>query len=291
MQQENDRQRQVRREARHYGLLVGYAGGILAVLQVSMGGAAAYENQPAELSLQRSLVNLSLGGGANPIPPVQQLGPLWTLAGLMCLLIFCATLWLCGIAGRLATVATGERSAGRSAGSRTALVTSGIWLLVSLLAAGVFHADGGFSWLFATIAVLLVSSAAHVPSVLLTAPSSQFLVAHLATLAITHLIALLITWGLGAIAGGFGASTAPRRAFVTSGMLPPSGMLPCAAPIYLPPMAAYPPQATPYYLQYPQYPYYPQYPQYPQYPPVTYPPRQLLPPADTSPAPPPLPTE
>ncbi|MGZ6388166.1 MAG: hypothetical protein ACXWQZ_02765, partial [Ktedonobacterales bacterium] len=103
MQQAQERQRQVRREAQHYGLLVGYAGGILAVLQVSVGGAAAYENQAAILSLQRALVNLSLGGGANPIPLVQQLGPMWTVVGVMSFLIFCATLWLCGIAGRLAT--------------------------------------------------------------------------------------------------------------------------------------------------------------------------------------------
>src|SRR5947209_12108558 len=78
MQQAQERQRQVRREAQHYGLLVGYAGGVLAVLQVSVGGAAAYENQPTILSLQRSLVNLSLGGGANPIPSLQQLLPMWT---------------------------------------------------------------------------------------------------------------------------------------------------------------------------------------------------------------------
>src|SRR5690242_968449 len=179
MQQAQERQRQVRREAQHYGLLVGYAGGVLAVLQVSVGGAAAYENQSTILSLQRSLVNLSLGGGANPIPSAQQLLPMWTFVGVMSLLIFCATLWLCGIAGRLAAIATGDRRAGRIAGSRTALVTSGIWILASLLAAGIFHADGGFSWLLATILVLMVSPAAHIPSVLVTAPSGQFLVAHL----------------------------------------------------------------------------------------------------------------
>lgn len=299
MQQANERQRTVKREAQHYGLLVGYAGGILAVLQVSAGGAAAYDNLPTELSLQRSLVNLSLGGGANPLPSTEQLGPMWTLAGAMCLLIFCATLWLCGVAGRLAATATGERGAGRAAGSRTALVTSGIWILVSLLAAGVFHADGGFSWLIATFAVLMGSTGAHLPSVLLTAPSGPFLVAHLATLAITHMIALLITWGFGALAGSIGANTAPRRAFASHGMPP------YAAPIYLPPMAAYPPQAMPYYPpayphypQYSQHPYAPQYQQYPtqyqqypQYPPIAYPPQQDLPPGNTAPAPFAPPTE
>lgn len=307
MQQANERQRQVRRDARHYGQLIGYAGGIFAVLQVSAGGAAAYENLPTELSLQRSLVNLSLGGGANPLPSLSQLGPMWTLAGVMCLVIFCVTLWLCGVAGRLAAIATGERSAGRSAGSRAALVTSGIWIVASLLAAGVFHADGGFSWLFATIAVLMFSSAAHVPGVLLTSPSSQFLIAHLAILTVTHLIALLITWGFGALAGGFGASTVPNyshRYFAPGVQLPPPGLPPYAAPIYLPPQAApyYPPQAAPYYPpaaypQYPQqqqpqyqtyqqYPRYPLYPFYQQHPPAANPPKQDAPPAENPPAPP-----
>lgn len=308
MQQANERQRQVRSEARHYGQLIGYAGAVLAVLQVSAGGSAAYENMGTQLSLQRSLANLALGGGANPIPSVEQLGPMWTTVGALCLLIFCATLWLSGVAGRLAAIATGERRAGRIAGSRAALVTSGIWMLVSLLAAGVLHADGGFSWMFATIAVLMFSSSAHVPSVLLSAPSGTFLAAHLAILAITHLFALLITWGFGAIAGSIGANTAPRRAFAAPAMLQPYGMPPYAAPIYLPPVAAYPPVPTyqppampyappAYPPQYPptpqgphetqsaRYPLYPFYQQIPQYPPVASSPQPEQPPADTAPAP------
>ncbi len=309
MQQANERQRQMRREARYYGQLIGYAGGILAVLQVSAGGSAAYENQPTQIALQHALVNLSHRGGADPLPAVDQLGPMWTLVGAMSLLIFCATLWLCGAAGRFAAIATGDRRAGRLAGSRAALVTSGIWILVSLLAAGVFHVDGGFSWLFATIAVLIFSSAAHVPNVLLSAPSSEFVVAHLTILAITHVVALLITWGLGAAAGSIGAHSAPRHTFAAPGMLPPY-----AAPIYLPPMApAYPPVAPMYQPPVPVYqppvPAYPQYPpnpnpqaaqdpqssryplypfylqQIPQYPPVASPPQEEQSPADSVPAP------
>lgn len=263
-----------------------YAGSLLALLSVFAGGSIIAANQPIVLALQRSLVSLSVGGGATPIPHATQLLPVFGLVIAYTLLFFCATLALCVYAGRIAMIVTGDRRAGTRAGRQTALFVSTAWVVISLLAAALFHVDGSLAWVLATIVLVLASPANTIPQVYVTAPGAGFLAVQLGILVLGQGLALLITFGAGALAGRIGAGSVARR----YAALPSPAAMPMGAPM-LPygwqpypysqqPYAGYGPAgyapngypATPGAAQQPTASPYPAYPPYYAYPPQpTYP--------------------
>lgn len=239
--------------ARNYDdLWLGLTSGMFACLQVLVSVSSAQSNRVSLATFQRALADLSQGGGSDPflvagglVPVVVTTYTAMLAGGLICLA-------LCWIAGRRVALEHRTRVGGGLVGLNVALVSGIVWLVVSLLATYIFRADGSIT------------------GVVTSAPGGPRLGAELVGLFVQELLAVLITLGLGAVAGELGAHTV---------------RLPATPMVRRPFVVAYaPPWPAPTYYPYPPQPGYPPYPPPPGYPPqVPYAPPPGYPPYPPTP--------
>ncbi len=203
-------------------LALGLTAALFAMLQVFVTASAARANQSGILAMQHSLVDLSRGGGAVIEPRFVQLIPLWVATYASAAFTFLITLAICWYAGRLTAALGRDRAAQAAAGRTVALVSSGIWLIATLLAAGIAHADGSFAWLLATAAAIFAAPPGQsITGVFVTQPSGIFLALQLSILFIQSLLGALLAIGLGMFAGRLGGESVPNAGAPARPWTPP----------------------------------------------------------------------
>ncbi len=197
--------------------LLGYAGGLIALLQIIVSTGAAQANSAPILSLQQDVASLFGGTGADPTPELLALLPALVSTYLMIALCGLATLALCWYAGRrVALASAGANVPASRVGMRVARTSALIWIVCSLVAVLLTHAD-------ATLTGVLTSfDAAKLP---------LQIVGLLAQEAFFALIGL----GLGAYAAIAGSQSVrshepPYRPQASTWPSPPPPPLPSSAP-------------------------------------------------------------
>ena len=173
--------------ARRYGWYLGLLAGVFAALQVLISTTAALADAGNLLGAQRGLSN----GTADPrfllgplMPPVVATYGAMLVSGAI-------MLYLARQAGWLAAYVSGRRDAGTIAGSWVALVSGGIWVVLSILVVLRVHADGSITGLFTSN------------------PTGPLQLGELPGLLVQELAAGMIGWGLGSMMGQSGAANAP----------------------------------------------------------------------------------
>ena len=183
--------------------VLGLTAAMFSLLDLLIIGSTAGAARPAIISMQRSLVNYSQGGGVS----IDQLGdPLLTLflltygSALICLLI---TLGFCWYAGRIARQSGGQP--GR-AGTTVALISGLVWFIIGIPAILLTHADGTVSWLVATVGVILLSpTSPPLSAVYLTSPGGLYVLIQLGVLLLQLIIFFFFALSCGALAARIGA--------------------------------------------------------------------------------------
>lgn len=238
---------------RVYGVRVGLVSGLFSIGQVLLSVAAARGSEAPLRAIQNAFDLLAGGGLVDPTLVAPALLPMLLSTYLAMLVGGLLTLWFAARAGRLAAIAQGRRAGGAAAGMWVWLVSSGIWLLASIVATVITNSDGTLSGVF-----FGTFSAASLPQELIF-------------LLLQEIVAALVCLGFCALAGAQGARNAP---------VPPS-QAPLApwpgpmgypqqspqgaygygpygyAPYHAPGYPAYPPQPGQPYGTYPAYPGYP----------------------------------
>ena len=190
-----------------YVYALGLAAGLFSLLQALVAASAAQATQSSVLAYQRSLVTDASGGGVSIEPLLGPLLKLFAITYITNLLSFAATLGIAWYAGRIVTLLRGSAASGGGAGTVVTAISSAVWLIVTLLAALLFHSDGTISWLIATLALLAGGAQS---GVLVTAPSPAFAGIQAAVLLVHALVGIGPALALGALAGRLGAEGRPR---------------------------------------------------------------------------------
>ena len=258
---------------RVYGVRVGLISGLFAIGQVALSAAAAHGSEASLRAIQLTFDTLASGGLADPTVLAPALLPMLLSTYLAMLIAGLLTVWFANQAGRLAAVAQGRHAGGASAGMWVWLVSSGVWLLASIVVTVITGSDGTLSGVF-----FGDFTRAQLPQELIF-------------LLLQEIVAALVCLGFCAMAGAHGARNAP----VDGSTAPLSlGLPPALHPMPYPPQGVYPygPYPMPGYPAYPpqvgQRPY-PVYPPQPGQPyagyPTAYPPQPTYPPAGWNAAP------
>ncbi len=185
--------------------MVGAAGAIFSLLAVFVMAAAAKENETGIVAAQRSLVDLAQGGGANPLPRLAQLVPVFVATYLAALLTCLVSLGFSWYAGRLAAIVTGRRESGAVAGFWVALVSGSVWAAVAVLVILALRADGTASWLLATLLYSLTAPSSHLSGAINTQATPVYVGMQLALFLLQALVGGAAALGLGALAGRLGS--------------------------------------------------------------------------------------
>lgn len=200
---------QADREARDIGVAVGMGAALFALVQVLASASAVRLNANAVHTLERSLVDLSNGGGAVVTPPFARLAPVWVMTYGLALLALAGGLILCWQAGRLAAEATGSRAAGALAGRWVMICASAVWIVAALLAFVIFQLDGTFSWVVGILAAILLAPASPPRGTLYTvSPTPSYLIIQVIVLLLHAVFGALLAVALGIQAGRLGARRA-----------------------------------------------------------------------------------
>jgi hypothetical protein len=235
---------------RAYGVRVGLVSGLFAIGQVLLSVAAARGAEAPLRAIQQTFDILSGGGLADPTLLAPSLLPMLLSTYLSILVGGLLTLWFAARAGRLAAIAQGRRAGGAAAGMWVWLVSTGIWLLASIIATVITNSDGTVSGVF-----FGTFSSAQLPQELIF-------------LLLQEIVAALVCLGFCALTGAQGARNAPVARDQTP--LAPWPGLPgypqpgaygygpySYAPYHAPGYPVYPPQPGQPYGSYPAYPGYP----------------------------------
>jgi hypothetical protein len=197
---------QTNRDARDIGIAIGMGAALFALVQVLASASAVRENKDAVLTLERSLVDLSNGGGAVVTAPFARLAPVWIATYGLAAVALGGGLILCWLAGRLAAETTGSRAAGALAGRWVMVCASVVWLVAALLAFVVFQLDGTFSWVVAILAAILLAPASPPRGTLYTvSPTPAYLIVQIVVLLLHVVFGVLLAVALGTQAGRMGA--------------------------------------------------------------------------------------
>ncbi|HLZ21669.1 MAG TPA: hypothetical protein VKQ30_06070 [Ktedonobacterales bacterium] len=200
---------QTEREARDIGLAIGLGAALFALVQVLAAASATRQNADAVRTLERSLVDLSNGGGTVVTAPFARLAPVWITSYVLALVALAGGLILCWLAGRLAAQATGQRAAGALAGRWVMTCASAVWIVAALLAFVAFQLDGTFSWVVGILATILLAPASPPRGTLYTvSPTPTYLIIQIAVLLIHAIFGVLLAIALGTQAGRMGARRA-----------------------------------------------------------------------------------
>lgn len=224
--------------SRVYGVRVGLVAGLFSIGQVGLSLAAAHGSEASLRAIQQAFTVLASNGIADPTVLIPALLPMLLITYLSMAGIGLMTILFAGHAGRLAALAQGRHAGGASAGMWTWLVSTGIWLLASIVGAAITHTDGTISGIFTGNF------------------TAQFLPQQIFFLLIQEIIAALIGLGFCALAGSMGANNAHLVA--PQPVAPPMAFPPRGYPPYHPYPYPYAPQGMPGYP--PAYPVYPGYP-------------------------------
>lgn len=240
--------------SRVYGARVGLVAGLFSIGQVGLSLAAAHGSEASLRAMQQAFAVLASNGIADPTVLISPLLPMLLITYLSMAGIGLLTIVFAAHAGRLAALAQGRRVGGASAGMWAWLVSTGIWLLASVVGAAITHTDGTLSGVFAGTF------------------TAQYLPQQIIFLLIQEIIAALIGLGFCALAGSIGARNA--RLVAPQPITPPMAFPPRGYPPYQPYPYPYAPHGMPAYP--------PAYPMYPGYPPAPagvypYPPQQQAP--------------
>lgn len=182
------------RLARRYGVRIGLTTAIFAAAQVLVSIAAYHDNVPLVQTMRLNFAAIADSSQVAPLTlflyflatffsaPVVATYLSGIVAGII---MICYAFY----AGRLTAQGLGRRAYGATAGYGTALVTGGIWVLLSALGVVLLRMDGTYSGMY-------YSSRAG------------FLVPQLLWVLAQTIAPALLGLGLGALAGLLGASTA-----------------------------------------------------------------------------------
>jgi hypothetical protein len=198
---------------RGYIWVLALAAAMFSLLDLLIIGSAAEATRPAIITMQRSLVNYSEGGGVSIDQLADPLVGLFLLTYVSALICFLITLGFCWYAGRVAKENTGDLSVATRA-SLYVTLTSGLVWIIGVPAILLTQADGTVSWLIATVGVIFVTpSGPPISSVYVTAPGGLYLLIQLAALLLQIGIFFGFAWSGGAIAAriGFNSPLAPYR--------------------------------------------------------------------------------
>ncbi len=191
--------------------------GMFTLLQVLITTSAAISAYPAVLSMQRSLVNQSEGGGVSIDQLADPLLRLFSVTYVSALASLVITFGLACYAGRIVIENSGDVRQAARAGTLVALASGLVWLIIGIPAVLLTHADGTVSWLVATVGVILVTPAGPpTSSVYVSSPGLQYLLIQFLALLLQVIIYLVFGLSAGAVAGRIGAAgqravSAPRR--------------------------------------------------------------------------------
>ena len=194
---------------------------MFSLLDLLIIGSAAVAARPAIITMQRSLVNYSEGGGVSIDQLANPLLGLFLLtyaSALICLLI---TLGFCWYAGHVARENTGNPSVATRAGMSVALTSGLVWIIIGIPAILLTQADGTVSWLIATAGVILVTpSGPPISSVYVTSPGGLYLFIQLAALLLQIGVIFCFALSGGAIVARIGIASprapSPHREAVTA---------------------------------------------------------------------------
>jgi hypothetical protein len=201
---------EARGTALRIGRLLGAAGAIFSLLAVFVMVAAAQANQPYVLAMQRALVSFAGNGGADPIPLIGPLMPLFVATYGTALLTFGVSLGFAWYAGRTTALVTGQRRLGATAGFWVELISGGAWTLAALVAIAL-QFDGTLSWLLATVFYTLVSPPNNLAGGIATQPAPAYHGMQIVLFLLQVVVGVGTALGLGALAGRMGAgSVAPH---------------------------------------------------------------------------------
>lgn len=195
-------------DVKGYIWAVRLAAGMFTLLQVLITTSAAASAFPAILSMQRSLLNYSEGGGVS----IDQLGdPLFRLflvtygSALVCLIITLGFAWY---AGRVVMQNTGAPEGASRAGLSVALTSGLVWLIIGIPLTLITHADGTIAWIVATVGVIRATpSGPPTTSVYVTSPGLPYVLIELVALLLQLALYLVVALPGGATAGRIGAGS------------------------------------------------------------------------------------
>ncbi|MGH2516328.1 MAG: hypothetical protein ACRDHP_11800, partial [Ktedonobacterales bacterium] len=122
---------QADRDARTIGVAIGMGAALFALVAVLAAASATRQNMGAVLTLERSLVDLSNGGGAVVSAPFANLAPVWIVTYALALVALGGGLILCWLAGRLAAEATGSGAVGAVAGRWVMVCGGTVWVVAA----------------------------------------------------------------------------------------------------------------------------------------------------------------
>lgn len=237
----------VRATVRSFALPLGVMSGLFALVQVFVSVYAARASGPALRSLHEIFGGVSLldylngsaaGISSNPLPLLGDVLGTMFITYTAAFVTGCICLGFCWYGGRQVAFVLGRHTAGGRTGFQVMLVSSLIWIVVSIGATLVVGADGTITGVFTSAFV-----AGSVGT-------------ELAGLLVQQALLVLFGFGIGALFGKFGewsARTAPQRPSAPTQFVAPyppypgPGMpMPPVAPNWLP----YPPPPS-YYYPYP----------------------------------------
>ncbi len=224
--------------SRVYGVRVGLLAGLFSIGQVGLSLAAAHGSEASLRAIQQAFAVLASNGIADPTVLIPPLLPMLLITYLSMAGIGLLTILFAARAGQLAALAQGRHTGGASAGMWTWLVSTGIWLLASVVGAAITHTDGTLS------------------GVVTGNFTAQYLPQQIIFLLIQEIIAALIGLGFCALAGSIGARNAHLVA--PQPVAPPMAFPPRGYPPYQPYPYPYAPHGMPGYP--PAYPTYSGYP-------------------------------
>lgn len=178
--------------AREFSLILGMVSGLFSVTQVLVSVSAARANQATIASLQHTLARFASGGG-NPLLFAGQLVPVLVATYGAMIVTGAICLGFCWYAGRLTAYVNGTPARGAVVGLRVAFLSGVIWILFSVTATLVTHADGTLTGLLTSLDV------------------DASLAAQLIGLVAQEVMAVLVGLALGAWAGYVGAHSLRYR--------------------------------------------------------------------------------
>lgn len=241
----------VRATVRSFALPLGVMSGLFAMVQVFVSVYAARASGPALRSLHEIFGGVSLGSyldgsapgiSSNPLPLLGDVLGTMFVTYTAAFVTGCITLGFCWYAGRQVAFVLGRHTAGGRTGFQVMLISSLIWVAVSVIAILVVGADGTLTGVF----------------------TSAFVAGSVGTelvgLLVQQALLILFGFGIGALFGKFGewsAQTVPQRPSAPMQFMAPYPPYPYpgpGAPMPVPPAAPnwmpYPPPPS-YYYPYP----------------------------------------
>jgi hypothetical protein len=217
-----------RATAWRYALPLGVLGGLFALVQVLVSVLAALANSTALRTMHQILVGFQQGSPSDPTVLAGDLTRMVLVTYTASLVTGFICLGFCWYAGRLTAFVLGWHAAGALAGFLVMLISSTSWIAASVAATLIARADGTLSGVFTS------------------AFAGGDLTVELIALLAQELLAVLVGFGLAAIAGKLGEVSAP--------ISPPR-----PAPQAAPPRDAAPPGVLPAAPAWPAYPPPPSY--------------------------------